>query len=172
MGVILRRQPKDPHRTIREPSPGTTKILRFARLCENSDYNAIPEKPSLIHRAGATISIGGMILVSPFSPSVRVFTQSLAQDDNQLAAVRRTSGTRKTRPRLTARRGNSARHNRMVGGTPTSFQQAASSMFEGNGSRDVVSGAAVPITTDASADAEVSCGGTHHPVVPRPPRPR
>src|SRR5688572_21077694 len=48
MGVILRRQPKDPHRTIREPSPGTTKILRFARLCENSDSNVIPKKPSLI----------------------------------------------------------------------------------------------------------------------------
>src|SRR5687768_301901 len=56
-------------------------IPRFARLCENSDSNAIPEKPSLIHRAGATISIGGMILVSPFSPSVRVFTQSREAKD-------------------------------------------------------------------------------------------
>src|SRR5687768_3792590 len=64
-----------------------SKILRFARLCENSDSNAIPEKPSLIHRAGATISIGGMILVSPFSPSVRVFTQSLARDDNSLSSA-------------------------------------------------------------------------------------
>src|SRR5687768_12564037 len=53
-------------------------VILSARLCENSDFNAIPEKPSLIHRAGATISIGGMILVSPFSPSVRVFTQSRA----------------------------------------------------------------------------------------------
>src|SRR5687768_2189008 len=62
--------------------PARGEVILSERLCENSDSNAIPEKPSLIHRAGATISIGGMILVSPFSPSVRVFTQSLAQDDN------------------------------------------------------------------------------------------
>src|SRR5687768_16885173 len=61
--------------------PARGEVILSERLCENSDSNAIPEKPSLIHRAGATISIGGMILVSPFSPSVRVFTQSLAQDD-------------------------------------------------------------------------------------------
>src|SRR5688500_11552378 len=76
-------------------------VILSARLCENSDSNAIPEKPSLIHRAGATISIGGMILVSPFSASVRVFTQSRAAKDLRRPGTGRPVGTMKIL-RLTA----------------------------------------------------------------------
>src|SRR5687768_12332502 len=83
-------------------------VILSARLCENSDFNAIPKKPSLINRAGATISIGGMVLVSPFSPSVRVFTQSRAQDDNEL----RMTNVRASEPRL--------QHSRFRTGQPPS----------------------------------------------------
>src|SRR5687768_8680347 len=61
--------------------PGRGEVILSERLCENSDSNVIPKKPSIINRAGATISIGGMVLVSPFSPSVRVFTQSREAKD-------------------------------------------------------------------------------------------
>jgi hypothetical protein len=47
--------------------------------------------------------------------------------------VRRTSGTRRTQPRLAARRGDGTRHNRMVAHASAGSEPAEGFDVEGNG---------------------------------------
>jgi len=67
-------------------------------------------------------------------------------------AVRGTGGTRKTQPRLAARRGNGTRHDRMVGRASAGSEPADGSILRGTAFMESGVPWAVPITSNASAE--------------------